>query len=333
MCKTKNILALVSLVTFLGGSSLAYGLSFEATESIEERKQELQKIKKAPELIEKRSNAPLEDKIFVRGESLTFDVAPQMEDGRTLIPVRKVSKALGAHVDWVSKENMVVIERDNTTIEMVLGKKEVLVDGKKNELEVPGQAIDGRTLVPLRFVSEILGDSVEYHSETGEIDIGLETPKRTKPTEVVEKYWSSYKNQEDLEDMTYLDREDELDLEIDLEELTEEDKQVLERFQLKPIDYKIEDDISYVNVEFTKPNFEVVLENYYKNAKEVLITEDKSEKELQNKLDSIMTETIINSENISYTEQLKLRLQENEWKIYDFSFENMEKRWSESEEL
>ena len=41
-----------------------------------------------------------EIKVLVDGNQLEFDVAPVIEDGRTLVPMRAIFEALGADVDW-----------------------------------------------------------------------------------------------------------------------------------------------------------------------------------------------------------------------------------------
>ncbi len=323
-------------------------------ERIEERKQKVEELRNYPELASERQEKPLEEKVFVQGSAVDFDVPPVMEEGRTLMPVRAVSEALDASVDWIAEEDKVVIERDGKTIEMVLGETEVTVNGNIEELEVPGQAQNGRTLVPLRFISEILGDRVDYHSETGEIDIGLDfTPpghqdedpdedvqKSGEPTEIVESYWASYQSGDidsALENV-HGDMQDEIDLGIGLEQMTEDDEKILQEFELEALDYEVDADDSeqaFVQIEFTKPVFLEVLETYAYEATEVLVEmqeEGASEEEMDEKADELMKEIILEVDKVSYEEQVELRLEKDAWKIYELNFENMENRWTEVEE-
>ncbi|UMZ74955.1 copper amine oxidase N-terminal domain-containing protein [Natranaerofaba carboxydovora] len=114
----------------------------------------------------------LEERIFVRGEQLEFgDVLPVIRDGRVLLPLRATSEALGAKVDWDGENRVVTVERDDILIELEIGNNVVIVNGEEREIDVPASIENGRTLVPLRFVSEILGDKVDYDEETGEINI------------------------------------------------------------------------------------------------------------------------------------------------------------------
>ena len=122
---------------------------------------------------EKLKGRGLEERIFVRGELMEFsDVMPVLREDRVLLPLRAISEALGAKVDWDGENKVVTVERDDILIELEIGNNKVLVNGEEREIDVPASIENGRTLVPLRFVSEILGDKVEYDEETEEINIG-----------------------------------------------------------------------------------------------------------------------------------------------------------------
>jgi len=90
------------------------------------------------------------------------------EDGRTMVPVRFVSAALGAAVEWEGTRRLVTINRDSTRIALTVGQAEAVVnDGKsdvKKTFDTKAVLKDGRTFVPLRFVSEVLGAAVAWDS-------------------------------------------------------------------------------------------------------------------------------------------------------------------------
>ncbi|MBC7323816.1 MAG: copper amine oxidase N-terminal domain-containing protein, partial [Moorella sp. (in: Bacteria)] len=100
-------------------------------------------------------------KVFVKGKALGFaDVGPRIEDGRVLVPVRALAEALGADVDY---ENGVVnIRNRGTAIRLVIGSREAQVDGATVYLDVPARVVEGRTLIPLRFVGEKFQARVDY---------------------------------------------------------------------------------------------------------------------------------------------------------------------------
>ena len=105
-------------------------------------------------------------KVLVDGEFIEFDVNPMAENGRTLVPMRYIFEALGAEVQWVAEANKVIATKGNTSIELILGSNVMLKNGEEIVLEVPAKAIDGRTLVPVRAISEAFECNVEWIPET-----------------------------------------------------------------------------------------------------------------------------------------------------------------------
>lgn len=107
----------------------------------------------------------------VKGKKVNFDVPPVIKDGRTLIPVRAVMNSLNAKVEWDPATQTVTITKGDIVIKMILGESKVFVNGKEVTLDVPAMLVSDRTVVPLRFISEALGEKVNYDDKTGEIDI------------------------------------------------------------------------------------------------------------------------------------------------------------------
>ncbi|NLC11160.1 MAG: hypothetical protein GX767_02775, partial [Firmicutes bacterium] len=112
--------------------------------------------------------------IVIDGAPYTLDAAPyiNVEAGRTLVPVRFVSEALGAAVGWNSATAQVMITGGDKEIVLTLGSNKVQVNGQEQTLDcAPVLLPPGRTFVPLRFVSEALGAKVSYEPQTGIITI------------------------------------------------------------------------------------------------------------------------------------------------------------------
>ncbi len=107
-------------------------------------------------------------KVLLNGTQLSFDVPPQIINGRTMVPVRKIFEAQGASVDWIEEKNLVVAGYKTDIISLHIGESSFLVTDAVNnktrivELDVPAQIIDGRTLVPARAISEALGNKVDW---------------------------------------------------------------------------------------------------------------------------------------------------------------------------
>jgi len=92
------------------------------------------------------------------------DIKPVIVDGRTLVPVRFISENMGARVDWDGATSTVNIIYADTKIRLKLGEKFIYVNDKANALDVPAQIVGGRTLIPLRAMSESLGKTVFWDS-------------------------------------------------------------------------------------------------------------------------------------------------------------------------
>ena len=56
-------------------------------------------------------------------------------------------------------------------IELTVDSKDAYINGKKTELDVPAKVINGRTMVPIRFVAEALGCEVEYLNDARKVII------------------------------------------------------------------------------------------------------------------------------------------------------------------
>lgn len=102
--------------------------------------------------------------VYLNGKRLFFDVPPVVDKGRTLVPMRGIFEALGATVHWDEKTKTVTAARGGRTVSLTLGKGEALVNGKTLPLDAPARAVEGRTMVPLRFVGEALGAAVTWQN-------------------------------------------------------------------------------------------------------------------------------------------------------------------------
>ncbi|QGG46335.1 stalk domain-containing protein [Heliorestis convoluta] len=104
--------------------------------------------------------------VIVNDSQVDFgDVSPQIVDNRTLVPLRATFEALGASLEWIGEEQKVIAFRGNNQIELVIGVSTAIVNGNTVQLDVPAKIINGRTLVPLRFIGEALGDDVRWDGQ------------------------------------------------------------------------------------------------------------------------------------------------------------------------
>lgn len=101
--------------------------------------------------------------VFVDGNKIEFDQKPIIQNGRTLVPFRKIFEALNADVTWNNDTQQVKAKRNDTEISFIIGQKVLYINGKDSiSMDVAPQIINGRSMVPLRVVSEALGVEVNW---------------------------------------------------------------------------------------------------------------------------------------------------------------------------
>ncbi len=111
-------------------------------------------------------------RVYVDGQLVNFDVPPNVIQGRVLVPLRGVFERLGATVDYDGHTQHIVAVRGEQTVELTLGSRQARVNGRPSLLDVPAFTIGDRTMVPLRFISESLGASVQWVEASRVILIG-----------------------------------------------------------------------------------------------------------------------------------------------------------------
>jgi N-acetylmuramoyl-L-alanine amidase len=101
-------------------------------------------------------------KIQLDGEEITCDVAPVIVDDRTLVPFRAIFEAMGATVGWNQSTYEATVTYDSTVVTVKIGSTNATINGITKTLDVPSQIINDRTMIPVRFVSENLGFTVDW---------------------------------------------------------------------------------------------------------------------------------------------------------------------------
>lgn len=103
--------------------------------------------------------------LYLDGKRLELDVPPEVKNQRTMVPVRAVAEAIGADVEWMQETQQAVLTRAGSTITMTIGSTTADIDGKQVEMDVAPYAVNGRTLLPARYVAEFFGQTVVWDGE------------------------------------------------------------------------------------------------------------------------------------------------------------------------
>ena len=103
------------------------------------------------------------------------DVYPLICKNRTFLPIRFVVDPIGAFLSWEGHERKVIIGIENKKIELWIDKPMAKVNGIDTPIDTDPEVmpfiLQGRTMLPIRFVAENLGAQVNWDAETKEIEI------------------------------------------------------------------------------------------------------------------------------------------------------------------
>ncbi len=111
--------------------------------------------------------------VTLNGEPVSFpDQQPVVIDGRTLVPARGIFQDMGYTVDWDEASSTATIHNDAHSISVPIGSPTVTLDGQAVEIDVPAQLIGGRTMLPLRAVTELMEGTVSFDETTNTAHIG-----------------------------------------------------------------------------------------------------------------------------------------------------------------
>jgi len=102
----------------------------------------------------------------VEGRTVKLDVAPVIRNERTMVPVRFIGEAFGAEFFWEEATRKVTYLKDDNVIEIFVDKKIAKLNNKEIVLDTAPTISEGRTLVPLRFVSEHMGAILDWDDQT-----------------------------------------------------------------------------------------------------------------------------------------------------------------------
>lgn len=102
-------------------------------------------------------------KISVFGREIQNDVAPKIVNDRTMLPIRIVAESLGGTVTWNGELQRVTIQKGADVILITIGADTAYVNGTAVKLDAAAFVENGRTYLPLRFISETLGAQVVWN--------------------------------------------------------------------------------------------------------------------------------------------------------------------------
>jgi len=122
-------------------------------------------------------SAPKPIEIYINDQKVESDVAPIIENDRTMVPLRVISENLGASVYWDNAQRTVRITNSSKTILLKINDKEAIINDQAVPLDSPAIIVNDRTMVPLRFIGESLGAEVFWDNDQRRVSITRGQPK------------------------------------------------------------------------------------------------------------------------------------------------------------
>lgn len=158
----------ISSVKFMTGSLIAFQLIFQPGFSDTAYGATTQKVSS-------QQTKPIQ--IRINNRYVESDAPPVIDNGRVLVPIRIVSESLGAVVDWDNKDKIAIITKDNKTIYLQANLPQAYINGKLYFLDTSPKVINGRLMVPIRFVSEAFNMPVDWDHTSKTVLINSDLPK------------------------------------------------------------------------------------------------------------------------------------------------------------
>lgn len=117
------------------------------------------------------AHAAVNISVLIDGVRLNTPQAPVMIQGRVMLPMRSIFEALDASVKWNQKTQTVTAVKDGTTVILKINSKTATINKQTVKLDVPAKNLKGNTMVPVRFVSEALGQKIGWNSKSKTVTI------------------------------------------------------------------------------------------------------------------------------------------------------------------
>ena len=104
-------------------------------------------------------------KVVLDGTELSFDQPPIIENDRVMVPIRAIFEALGYTVEWYGDTQTAVANKGNNTITVQINNPKISYNKGTYLCDVSPKIVSGRTLVPVRAISECAGCNVDWDGE------------------------------------------------------------------------------------------------------------------------------------------------------------------------
>ena len=107
-----------------------------------------------------------ETEFYFNGENKEIDpgrgTSAKIYNDRTYIPIRSLIEGVGGSVEWDGQTQTITMNLWDKFVKMQVGSNIYSVNGEMQEMDVEPMIDNDRTLVPIRFVAEAFGFTINY---------------------------------------------------------------------------------------------------------------------------------------------------------------------------
>ncbi len=109
---------------------------------------------------------------FIDDKQVMLDAAPYISEGSSMVPLRFIGEAFDAEIEWQNiGRGRILIKLKDLLIRLDIGENTAYINHNPVPLTVPPEIKNNRTFVPIRFISEGFGATVEWDGANNMITI------------------------------------------------------------------------------------------------------------------------------------------------------------------
>lgn len=115
--------------------------------------------------------------VKLNGVLISYDDAqPQIMNQRAMVPFRKTAETLGATVEWNKQTETTTLRKGDRVVVHTMRTNIVTVNGKASTFDTPSAVLQDRMMMPVRMLSEALGNPVTWDNVTRTVNIVADNP-------------------------------------------------------------------------------------------------------------------------------------------------------------
>ena len=96
---------------------------------------------------------------------------PMIIDGRTLVPIRAIIESFGGSVEWDENTKTVILTLEDDIIRLIINSNLAYLNSTAETLDASPAVINGRTMLPIRFIAEGFNIAVAWNGETKTVSL------------------------------------------------------------------------------------------------------------------------------------------------------------------